>query len=123
MTSKDDGAEKTTADVIARNNEASGRRRFLASTAMLGAAMAIGPLLGRTAQAQAINTKPTGSTSMKQRKLGTMTVSELGAGCMSISANYGPPAPKEQGLRDNSHSVRERRHLLRHGRSLWAVHQ
>ncbi len=36
---------------------------------------------------------------MKQRKLGTMTVSELGAGCMSISSNYGPPAPKEQGLK------------------------
>ncbi len=66
---------------------------------MLGAAMAIGPLMGSTAHAQAIDTKLNGSTSMKQRKLGTMTVSELGAGCMSISANYGPPAPKEQGLR------------------------
>ena len=42
---------------------------------------------------------------MKQRKLGTMTVSELGAGCMSISSNYGPPAPKEQGLKDDSHCV------------------
>ena len=99
MTSKDDGAEKTTADAIACDTEAPGRRRFLASTAMLGAAIAIGPLLGRTAEAQAISTKPKGSTSMKQRKLGTMTVSELGAGCMSISANYGPPAPKEQGLK------------------------
>ena len=36
---------------------------------------------------------------MKERKLGTMTVSELGAGCMSISANYGPPAAKEQCLK------------------------
>jgi aryl-alcohol dehydrogenase-like predicted oxidoreductase len=35
---------------------------------------------------------------MKQRKLGTMAVSELGAGCMSISANYGPSAPKDQGI-------------------------
>ncbi len=35
---------------------------------------------------------------MKQRKLGTMQVSETGAGCMSISSNYGPPAPREQGL-------------------------
>ena len=35
---------------------------------------------------------------MKQRKLGTMEVSELGAGCMSISANYGPSAPKDQGI-------------------------
>ena len=99
MTSRDDGAEKATADAVARDNEPSGRRRFLASTAMLGAAMAVGPLMGSTARAQAINTIPKGSTSMKQRRLGTMTVSELGAGCMSISANYGPPAPKEQGLR------------------------
>jgi aryl-alcohol dehydrogenase-like predicted oxidoreductase len=36
---------------------------------------------------------------MKTRKLGTLEVSELGAGCMSISANYGPPAPRDQGIR------------------------
>jgi aryl-alcohol dehydrogenase-like predicted oxidoreductase len=36
---------------------------------------------------------------MKTRKLGQLEVSELGAGCMSISANYGPPAPKEQGIK------------------------
>ena len=28
---------------------------------------------------------------MSNRKLGALEVSELGAGCMSISANYGPP--------------------------------
>lgn len=36
---------------------------------------------------------------MKSRKLGTLEVSALGAGCMSISANYGPPADKGQGIR------------------------
>lgn len=36
---------------------------------------------------------------MKPRKLGTLQVSALGAGCMSISANYGPPADKGQGIR------------------------
>ncbi|RFB17494.1 aldo/keto reductase, partial [Bacillus sp. ALD] len=38
---------------------------------------------------------------MKTRKLGTLEVSELGLGCMSISANYGPPAPadKDQGIK------------------------
>ncbi|TGN06431.1 aldo/keto reductase [Leptospira ilyithenensis] len=36
---------------------------------------------------------------MKTRTLGTLKVSELGAGCMSISANYGPPADKMQGIR------------------------
>jgi len=35
---------------------------------------------------------------MKTRNLGALQVSELGAGCMSISANYGPPADKTQGI-------------------------
>ncbi len=35
---------------------------------------------------------------MKMRKLGTMEVSELGAGCMSISANYGPATDWKQGI-------------------------
>jgi aryl-alcohol dehydrogenase-like predicted oxidoreductase len=35
---------------------------------------------------------------MKTRRLGTLDVSELGAGCMSISANYGPAAGRDQGI-------------------------
>ena len=35
---------------------------------------------------------------MKTRKLAALEVSELGFGCMSISANYGPPAERAQGL-------------------------
>ncbi len=35
---------------------------------------------------------------MKKRKLGTLEVSEVGSGCMSISANYGPPANRQQGI-------------------------
>ncbi len=35
---------------------------------------------------------------MMTRRLGTIEVSEVGAGCMSISANYGPPADRNQGL-------------------------
>src|SRR5580658_5156789 len=35
---------------------------------------------------------------MDTRKLGNLEVSELGAGCMSISANYGPAADKNQGI-------------------------
>ena len=35
---------------------------------------------------------------METRKLGSLEVSELGAGCMSISANYGPPADRRQGI-------------------------
>jgi aryl-alcohol dehydrogenase-like predicted oxidoreductase len=36
---------------------------------------------------------------MRTRKLGALEVSELGAGCMSISANYGPPADRDQGIK------------------------
>jgi aryl-alcohol dehydrogenase-like predicted oxidoreductase len=43
-------------------------------------------------------TNSTGLPPMKTRKLGQMEVSELGAGCMSISSNYGPPADKAQGI-------------------------
>jgi aryl-alcohol dehydrogenase-like predicted oxidoreductase len=35
---------------------------------------------------------------MKTRKLGTLEVSELGFGCMSISANYGPAADRGKGI-------------------------
>jgi aryl-alcohol dehydrogenase-like predicted oxidoreductase len=35
---------------------------------------------------------------MKQRTLGKLEVSELGFGCMSISANYGPAADRTQGI-------------------------
>src|SRR6476660_1353248 len=36
---------------------------------------------------------------MKTRKLGPLEVSELGFGCMSISANYGPAAEPNQGIK------------------------
>ena len=35
---------------------------------------------------------------MRTRKLGQLEVSEIGAGAMSISANYGPPADRNQGI-------------------------
>jgi aryl-alcohol dehydrogenase-like predicted oxidoreductase len=35
---------------------------------------------------------------MKNRKLGRLEVSEMGFGCMSISANYGPAADRNQGI-------------------------
>jgi len=36
---------------------------------------------------------------MKTRKLGTLEVSELGAGCMNMSGNYNPPADVPQSIR------------------------
>jgi aryl-alcohol dehydrogenase-like predicted oxidoreductase len=35
---------------------------------------------------------------MKKRTLGKLQASELGFGCMSISANYGPAADRNQGI-------------------------
>ena len=35
---------------------------------------------------------------MKTRKLGNLEVSEMGFGCMSISANYGPAADRNRGI-------------------------
>lgn len=100
MASSND-CEISTGMPTGRESVGFGRRQFLKSTALLGAAAAAGPLWAAvTAQAQ--ETSPVqskGNKNMKQRKLGTLQVSELGAGCMSISANYGAAAPKEQGLK------------------------
>jgi aryl-alcohol dehydrogenase-like predicted oxidoreductase len=35
---------------------------------------------------------------MKKRSLGKLQVSEVGHGCMSTSANYGPPADRKEGI-------------------------
>jgi aryl-alcohol dehydrogenase-like predicted oxidoreductase len=68
------------------------RRDLLARTALVGAGLAVVPM------AWAATPERKGAPTMKKRKLGTLEVSELGAGCMSISANYGPPADKSQGV-------------------------
>lgn len=73
------------------NSQTLDRRDFLlAMGAVAAAACATQPVAIRQAQ--------TAMSGMKTRKLGTLTVSALGAGCMSISANYGPPADKQQGI-------------------------
>ena len=80
-----------------RDPRAQSRRNFVATTALVGAALAVGSPWW-AASAQPRETKPHGSANMRTRKLGTLKVSELGAGCMSISANYGPPADRSQGI-------------------------
>jgi len=68
------------------------RRDFLAGAAIVGASLAVAPgAWAGTADERSEN-------SLKSRRLGTLEVSELGAGCMSISANYGPPADRKQGV-------------------------
>jgi aryl-alcohol dehydrogenase-like predicted oxidoreductase len=78
----------------AQDCRALSRRDFLANTALIGTGLAVGRLSWAASSNQ-----PKGINKMKIRKLGKLEVSELGAGCMSISANYGPPAPKDQGIK------------------------
>src|SRR4029077_15936287 len=69
------------------------RREFLGGAASLGAGLAVGPL---SWAAPSSDHRQEGK--MNTRKLGTLEVSEIGAGGMSISANYGPPADRSQGI-------------------------
>jgi aryl-alcohol dehydrogenase-like predicted oxidoreductase len=78
------------------NRHTLSRRRFLASTAMVGTALVAAPMVWAAPAGNERQQK--GATKMKTRKLGGLEVSELGAGAMSISSNYGPPAPKAQGI-------------------------
>ncbi|NPC68826.1 aldo/keto reductase [Corallococcus exiguus] len=73
------------------------RRDLLASTALLGAGAAVGTWACATPSGQS-RAPVIGGATMKARKLGSLVVSELGHGCMSISANYGPPADRNQGI-------------------------
>jgi aryl-alcohol dehydrogenase-like predicted oxidoreductase len=79
------------------------RRDFLAGAAIIGAGLAVGPLLGSASAAEIDKRNEHGlrkeKRSMKTRKLGKLEVSAIGAGCMSISANYGPPADRNQGIK------------------------
>ena len=79
------------------------RRDFLANAALIGAGLAVGPLLGAASSSEIDNRNGKGlrkgKNKMKPRKLGKLEVSEIGFGCMSISANYGPPADRNQGIK------------------------
>jgi len=79
------------------------RRDFLAGAVLIGAGLAVGPLAQAASSAEIMSVNDKGlrkeKSKMKTRKLGTMEVSEMGSGCMSISANYGPPADKKQGIK------------------------
>lgn len=79
------------------------RRDFLAKTAVFGTGLAM-ISSGVLAQSNKIKSESDkliapGGTKMKTRMLGSLTVSELGAGAMSISANYGAAADKNQGIK------------------------
>ena len=62
---------------------------------------------------------------MQKRKLGksNLEVSAIGLGCMGMSFGYGPAGDKQEMISADPVGRRTRRHVLRHGRSLWPVHQ
>jgi aryl-alcohol dehydrogenase-like predicted oxidoreductase len=81
------------------------RHDFVTKTALVGAGLAVGSLSWAASlhRPEQINNGSDerlrkGTNKMKTRKLGKLEVSELGSGCMSISANYGPAANKNQGI-------------------------
>jgi aryl-alcohol dehydrogenase-like predicted oxidoreductase len=79
---------------IPKDDCTSNRRDFLTQAAVVGTGLAVAPLSRATSPH-----KGGAGTSMDTRRLGALEVSQLGAGCMSISANYGPPAEVAQGIR------------------------
>ena len=74
------------------------RRTLMTRTALIGAGLAAGPLVMAACSGATPQIDNRSANRMQNRKLGALEVSELGAGCMSISANYGPPADKSQGI-------------------------
>lgn len=76
-----------------------GRREFLASATLAAGGAMFAPLL-QAHPAIAANTSPAlpSRSGIQTRLLGKLKVSEIGAGAMSISANYGPPADRAQGI-------------------------
>ena len=78
-----------------------GRREFLASATLAAGGAALAPLVQAHAASNETarpSTSAARGAGMKTRRLGTLAVSEIGAGAMSISANYGPPADRAQGI-------------------------
>ena len=62
---------------------------------------------------------------MDTRTLGKsgLQVSALGFGCMGLSFGYGPPTDRSAGIAIIRAAVDARRDILRHGRSVRAVHE
>ena len=83
------------------NNDVRGisRRDLMARTALIGAGLAAAPLVLAACANKPEDIRNRSDNDMQTRRLGPLDVSELGAGCMSISANYGPPADRNQGIR------------------------
>jgi len=85
--------KKEPIEFIIQQNTGISRRNFLTNTVLAGAGLTFGPLLLSACSEQLKE------NNMETRKLGMLKVSALSSGCMSISANYGPPADRNQGIK------------------------
>ena len=94
--------KKQPTELNTRDHRRISRRDFVTRTVLCGAGLVVGPLSWAASSDQPKESDKgirREGNKMKTRKLGKLEVSEMGAGCMSISANYGPPADKSQGIK------------------------
>lgn len=88
--------EKKISRLQNQTKEGINRRNFLGKAALIGAALSAGPL---TFSAQGAKSKGNIATSNAgdKRKLGSLEVSSIGLGCMSMtSGSYNPPRSKKE---------------------------
>ncbi len=73
------------------------RRKFLTAAALTGAGVALGPLAWTSSPNAAFaGSLDKRGASLEKRRLGTLEVSALGLGCMSMAGVYNPPQPKKE---------------------------
>ncbi len=82
-----------------QNNGVHSRRKFLQQSAIAGFGLTLAPTIIAANEPHEMHTNDKKDIKMKTRKLGKLEVSTLGAGCMSISANYGAAAKIEDGIK------------------------
>lgn len=76
------------------------RRKFIQQTAITGLGLVLAPTFLQASVKQSKNSSNKKEiNTMTKRKIGKLEVSALGAGCMSISANYGAAADKNEGIK------------------------
>jgi aryl-alcohol dehydrogenase-like predicted oxidoreductase len=82
-----------------QNNGYKSRREFIQQSAIAGLGLMLAPTILSANEPIEMNTNDKKNSEMKIRKLGKLEVSAIGAGCMSISANYGAGAKIEDGIK------------------------
>lgn len=80
------------------SNEQNGinRRDFITKTSLATAGLIVGSSFIANEFANGVNSVPIKNSNLKQRRLGTLEVSGIGLGCMSMAGVYNASQPKEQ---------------------------